>query len=173
MVTIWDVRYTADSVFERCCRAVQLGTMVGFAELGTAFDPKAQIRSVFQTTSVFLAISRITLGAQYGVLAWQIRDHQRSKKPMMITAALHFTAAVIYLGLSFSYISRENSLTYIFWYITGIAEMGLHLGLSQIWKVLSFKGTHFGERMNLLTLIILGEGRCPDLNIGQILAHSV
>lgn len=37
--------------------------------------------------------------------------------------------------------------------------MVLHLSFSNLSDVLTFNGTHFGERLNLLTLIILGEGK--------------
>jgi low temperature requirement protein LtrA len=158
-VTIWDVRFTADSVFERCCRAVHLGVMVGFAEIGTSFDPNDQIKAVFQTMSLFLAVSRFTLGLQYGVTTWQIRKYVDGWKPMAVTSALNFVASMIYLGVSFRYTDGRNSRVYIMWYSTGVIEMALHLAFSQMSKVLSFIGTHFGERMNLLTLIILGEGK--------------
>lgn len=55
--------------------------------------------------------------------------------------------------------SSEHSDKHLFWiwYVAGLIEMGaiiLHATLS---KTLSFEGTHFNERLNLLTLIILGE----------------
>ncbi|KAK7749974.1 hypothetical protein SLS62_008083 [Diatrype stigma] len=159
MVTIYDVRYTSDSVFERCCRAIHLGVMIGFAEFGTNFDPENQIKVIFQSLSLFLAASRFTLAMQYGLLAWQVRKYTDGKKPLITTAALHFIAAAIYFGISFRYDVGKNSRVYVMWYITGTIETALHLGFSNLSRVLSFIGTHFGERMNLLTLIIVGEGR--------------
>lgn len=158
MVTIYDVRFSADSVVARIGRAVHLAVMVGFAEFGTSFDPDDQVKAIFQTLSLFLAVSQLTLAMQYGVVAFQIRKYANGRRAMVITAVLHLIAAAVYFGVSFRYEDGKNSRGYIMWYITGIVEMALHLILSNLSPVLSFKGTHFGERLNLLTLIILGEG---------------
>lgn len=115
MVTIYDVRYTSDSVFERICRAIHLGVMVGFAEFGTSFDPEDQIKTIFQTLSLFLAVSRFTLAVQYGVVAFQIRKYAYGKRPMITTASLHLIAAAIYFGISFRYDEGRNSRVYIMW----------------------------------------------------------
>ncbi|KAI0128964.1 hypothetical protein BJ170DRAFT_355338 [Xylariales sp. AK1849] len=158
MTTMYDVRFTADSVLERCCKAVHLGVMVGFAVIGTSFEPDAQIKAVFRATSLFLMFSRLALTLQYGLVAWQIRKYVDGRRPMFVTAALHFVAAIIYLGLSFRFEGGKNSRVYLVWYIVGIVEIKLHLAFSQLSEVLTFLGTHFGERLNLLTLIVLGEG---------------
>ncbi|KAI5925371.1 hypothetical protein F4810DRAFT_708757 [Camillea tinctor] len=158
ITSLYDVRFSADSVLERCCKAIHLGVMVGFAEIGTHFDPNDQIISVFRSMSIFLAVSRFTLSIQYCVVALQIRKYNEGIRPMILTSALHLVAAAIYFGVSFRYDTNENSRVYIVWYVLGGVEMALHLGLSQLSDVLSFLGSHLGERMNLLTLVILGEG---------------
>jgi hypothetical protein len=78
VTTLFDVRFTADSVLERACKAVHLGVMVGFAEMGPSFNPDDQIKSVFQTMSFFLAASRFVLACQYGYVAWQVRGRTHS-----------------------------------------------------------------------------------------------
>ncbi|KAK6079917.1 hypothetical protein SCUP515_03758 [Seiridium cupressi] len=158
ITTLYDVRFTSDSVLERCCKAIHLGVMVGFAEIGTAFEPEAQIKSVFRAMSFFLMFSRLVLSLQYGLVAWQIRKYTVGRRPMLLTAAIHFIAAMIYLGISFRYTEGKNSRVYVIWYVVGVTEMALHLGFSQLSEVLTFVGTHMGERLNLLTLIVLGEG---------------
>ncbi|KAI0597805.1 hypothetical protein F4775DRAFT_602005 [Biscogniauxia sp. FL1348] len=158
ITSIYDVRFSADSVLERCCKAIHLGVMVGFAEIGTHFDPNDQIISVFRSMSLFLAVSRFTLSVQYCVVALQIRKYNEGIRPMILTSALHLCVAAVYFGVSFRYDTHENSRVYLVWYIGGCVEIALHLGLSQLSDVLSFLGTHLGERMNLLTLVILGEG---------------
>jgi low temperature requirement protein LtrA len=155
---MYDVRFTADSLLERCCKAIHLGVMVGFAEIGTAFEPDAQIKSVFRTLSFFLMFSRLVLAVQYGVVAWQIRKYTHGKNPMILTAAVNLAAAAVYCGISFRYDTGKNSRVYVVWYILGIVEMAAHLIFSQLTEVLTFRGTHLGERMTLLTLIVLGEG---------------
>ncbi|KAI1503799.1 hypothetical protein F5X99DRAFT_374463 [Biscogniauxia marginata] len=158
MTSLYDVRFSADSVLERCCKAVHLGVMVGFAEVGTHFDPNDQIISVFRSMSLFLAVSRFVLALQYGVVALQIRKYNDGIRPMILTTILHLCAAAIYFGVSFRYDTGQTSRVYLVWYIGGVLEMALHLSLSQLSDVLSFLGSHLGERMNLLTLVILGEG---------------
>ncbi|KAI2620637.1 hypothetical protein GGS26DRAFT_570434 [Hypomontagnella submonticulosa] len=158
LTTLYDVRFTADSVWERCCKAVHLGVMIGFAEIGTNFDPNNQIVSVFRTMSLFLAVSRLVLFLQYGLVAFQIRKYADGPRPMFFTAFLHLCAAAIYFGVSFRYDLGKSSRVFLVWYIGGVVEMSLHLSLSQLSHVLTFLGTHLGERLNLLTLVILGEG---------------
>lgn len=158
MTTIYDVRFTSDSVLERCCKAIHLGVMIGFAEIGTSFNPDKQISSVFKAMSLFLMMSRLTLALQYGVVLWQIRKYVDGRRQVLTTALLHLSAALVYLGISFRYEVGKNSRVFVVWYIVGVLEMAVHLGFSQLSSVLSFIGTHLGERLNLLTLIILGEG---------------
>ncbi|KAI1379633.1 hypothetical protein F4677DRAFT_338085 [Hypoxylon crocopeplum] len=158
LTTLYDVRFTADSVWERCCKAVHLGVMIGFAEIGTNFDPNDQIVSVFRTMSLFLAVSRFMLALQYGVVTFQIRKYADGKRPMFLTAFLHLCAAAIYFGVSFRYDLGKSSRVFLVWYIGGVVEATLHLSISQMSHVLTFIGTHLGERLNLLTLVILGEG---------------
>lgn len=158
MTTLFDVRYTADSVLERCCRAVHLGVMVGFAEIGTSFNPDAQIKSVFQGMSFFLGVSRLVLGLQYAWVGWQVRKYADGWRPLAVTAMFQWAAMAVYVGIAFRYQEGKNSRAYIVWYLIGVAELGIHLAFSQLSEVLTFVGTHLGERMNLLTLIIVGEG---------------
>lgn len=132
--------------------------MIGFAEIGTNFDPDNQIVSVFRTMSLFLAISRLMLALQYGMVTFQIWKYADGKRPMAFTALLHLVAAVVYFGVSFRYDLGKSSRVFLVWYIGGVVEMALHLSLSQLSQVLTFIGTHLGERLNLLTLVILGEG---------------
>lgn len=63
----------------------------------------------------------------------------------------------IYLAVSFLSVHEASSVVAVSWYIGAVAEVTVHLGLSSL-KALSLSDTHLSERMNLLTLIILGEG---------------
>ncbi|KAI1342573.1 hypothetical protein F5Y15DRAFT_309226 [Xylariaceae sp. FL0016] len=158
LTSLYDVRYAADSVFERICKAIHLGVMIGFAEVGAHFDPTDQISSVFRTMSIFLAISRLVLSVQYGFIAFQLRKFHEGMRPLLFTTLVHFCASMIYLGISFRYNLRDTSRVYLVWYIGGLLEMAVLLMTSQLSTALTFIGTHLGERLNLLTLVILGEG---------------
>ena len=48
-VSLFDVRFVADSVLERAAKAVHLGVMVGLAVVGPNFNPAQQNKQVFQT----------------------------------------------------------------------------------------------------------------------------
>ncbi|KAH9903928.1 hypothetical protein F4778DRAFT_733253 [Xylariomycetidae sp. FL2044] len=159
LTTLYDVRFAADSVVERVCKAVHLGVMIGFSEVGTSFDPKHQIISVFRALSLFLAVSRFALACQYGLVAFQVRKYAGGWRPLSIVAFLHFAASMVYLGVSFRYDLDRGSKIYLVWYIGSGFEFAIHLIFSRrLSETLTFIGTHLGERMNLLTLVILGEG---------------
>ncbi|KAK8049855.1 hypothetical protein PG994_011585 [Apiospora phragmitis] len=158
VTSIYDVRFTSESILERCCRGAHLGVMTGFAVIATKFNPDKQIMAVYRAMSLFLAVSRLILTVQYGLSAWQVRKFKHGRRPLLATAAFHFVAAVAYIVIAFRYGVGKNSRGYIAWYVIGLAEMALHLGCSQFSPVLTFIGTHFGERLNLLTLIVMGEG---------------
>jgi low temperature requirement protein LtrA len=73
-------------------------------------------------------------------------------------AAINFVVGIIYLGIAFAFKDNIPSHTYIVWYVFGGLELLANLGLSLVFQVLSFEGTHLTSRMRLLTYIIIGEG---------------
>ncbi|KAL7806175.1 hypothetical protein V8C26DRAFT_440219 [Trichoderma gracile] len=157
LTTLYDVRYVTDSVWERVSRAVHLAVMVGFAELGPTFDFFKEAKSVFRAMCLFLMVSRLMLALQYFMIVFQLRKHKEGRKPLMIAGGLHLLFGVIYLTVSFLSVNEKSSVVAVSWYLGAIAEVVIHLSLSSI-KALSLSDTHLSERMNLLTLIILGEG---------------
>lgn len=157
LTTLYDVRYVTDSVWERLCRAVHLAVMVGFAELGPTFDFFKEAKSVFRAMCLFLMVSRLMLALQYFTVLLQIRKHRETRVPLMIATGIHLLFAVIYLAVSFLSVHEASSVVAVSWYIGAVVEVTIHLGLSSL-KALSLCDTHLSERMNLLTLIILGEG---------------
>lgn len=163
LVGMFDARYITDSVFERLARVVHLGVMVGFAIIATNYDPEDQKRATFQTMSLILMISRLLLAVQYSMIIWHVRHYRKAKEPLGIMVGINLIAALIYMGISFRFTDSTNSHVYTAWYIIGVLEVLLNMGLSLCFKVLSFEGTHLTERMTLLTLIILGEGWCCAL----------
>ncbi|KAK7924003.1 hypothetical protein PG985_006057 [Apiospora marii] len=158
MTSIYDVRFTSESILERCCRGAHLGVMTGFAVIATSFNPEKQIASVYRAMSFFLAVSRFVLALQYALSAWQVRKFKHGRRPLFATSAFHLAAAIAYIVIAFRYEVGKNSRGYIAWYVISLVETALHLGCSQFSPVLTFIGSHFGERFNLLTLIVMGEG---------------
>lgn len=157
LVGLFDVRFVADSIFERIARAGHLGVMIGLAVVAGDFHPHSQDRKTFQTLSFCLMTSRFILAIQYATVIWHVRKYPRTKRPLALMAMIHFVAAVVYLGIAFSF-TEHDSLIYIAWYILAFVEMALNIGLSLVSDVLSLKGTHLVNRMILLTFIIIGEG---------------
>lgn len=49
LTSSYDVRFLTDSIFERCCRAVHLGVLVGFVVISPNFNLSRQDSSVLQT----------------------------------------------------------------------------------------------------------------------------
>ncbi len=48
LVGLYDVRYLADSVFERVARVIHMGVMVGFSVVAVNYTPDQQIKETFQ-----------------------------------------------------------------------------------------------------------------------------
>ncbi|KAL6701540.1 bacterial low temperature requirement A domain-containing protein [Trichoderma pleuroticola] len=157
LTTLYDVRYVTESVWERLCRAVHLAVMVGFAELGPTFDFFKEAKSVFRAMCLFLMVSRLILTLQYFTVLLQIRKHRETRVPLMVATGIHLLFSVVYLAVSFLSVHEASSVVAVSWYLGAVAEIAIHLGLSSL-KALSLSDTHLSERMNLLTLIILGEG---------------
>ncbi|KAI9897359.1 hypothetical protein N3K66_007215 [Trichothecium roseum] len=157
MVTTYDVRFVADSVFERCARAVQIGVMVGFSVVSPRFDPSEQDVPTMRRLSAILSISRIVLAAEYGSIIWHTRKCRISRLPLYLQAAVNLCSAFLYVGTLFFFDDKHKTHAFVVWYITGGLEMAATMLLSNLWHVLSFTDTHLMKRMSLLTIIILGD----------------
>ena len=102
-VTLFDVRFARDSVFERVCKAAQLAVMVGFASAGTRFTTRVQGDNVwaFQSLSLLLAGSRTLLAIQYTFNRRFFRGRMEdTAKGMKHIVAILGISSVVYLGVS-------------------------------------------------------------------------
>lgn len=104
-ITLYDIRFAQDCVFERLCKAIQLAAMVGFASAGTRFTTRVRDENVwaFQSLSLILAGSRMLLAIQYTINTAYLSPYQSMKqsvKGVFYTAMVHWTAALVYLGVS-------------------------------------------------------------------------
>ena len=98
-VTLFDIRFARDSVFERVCKAVQLGAMVGFASAGSRFSTRVQEENAwaFQSLSLILTGSRGLLAVQYTINIAFLRPTMNSAvKGLTITAIMFWTTTVCY-----------------------------------------------------------------------------
>lgn len=169
-VSLYDVRFSTDSVFERVAKAVHFGVMVGFAVLGPEWKPGTEIDDykIYKAFGLILMVSRLTLFMQYGVTLLYTKKYPKTIVPLCIIMASTLIAAILYGSLIAAFPTINNdtdgnpipaaSNMYIAWYIIGLFETLTRIGVSSRFPVLSFKETHLVQRMSLLTLIILGEG---------------
>lgn len=152
-VSLYDVRFSADSVFERVAKSIHFGIMVGFAVIGPQWHPGQYIDSfrVYRTFSVALAISRATLAIQYAVTLMYTKKFKKTVLPLCLVIASTSLAAILYAALFAAFPSikldengeriLQKSNVYIAWYVIAILETILTVAVSCIWRVISFKGT--------------------------------
>jgi low temperature requirement protein LtrA len=170
-VSLYDVRFSADSVFERTAKAIHFGVMVGFAVIGPQWKPGQEIGDykIYKAFGLMLMVSRLTLFCQYGVtLLFTMKKHTKTIVPLSMVMGSTLLAAVLYGALTPTFPrtlwnavgteAEQKSNVYIAWYVIALGETVLTVTVSCVWRIISFKGTHMVQRMSLLTLIILGEG---------------
>ncbi|KAK5653641.1 hypothetical protein OQA88_8671 [Cercophora sp. LCS_1] len=157
LLSLYDVRFVTDSIFERCARAIHLGVMVGFAVVAPKFQVGEQIAGTFQTMSIALMASRLTLALQYASIVWHTRAFKSSRLPLLLMVAANFVAAMIYLGLGFAFTGSNTGL-FAVWFVLAAVEAVFTFGVGLKWKVMSFMKTHLVPRISLLTFIFIGEG---------------
>lgn len=159
-VSLYDVRFSRDSVFDRICKALQLGIMMGFVFIGSEFDPR-EGNVAGHSFSLILMASRIILAIQYLVAFMFAKHYHTARMPFLVVMITLAVSAVIFFAVSFAfppYTAESEYKIYALWYIVGAMEVVTTIFASIKWRSLSFKGTHIVERMSVLTLIILGEG---------------
>ena len=165
-VTLFDIRFGSDSVFERVCKALQFGVMAGFAVVGPGYkigwapDDKEAPQAVrsFQTLSLILMISRLILAGQYAVVFWCLRGYRKVILPMFLHIVVLFAAAMVYMGLFFAFSIESGEQSLRAWYFCIGIETALILLVSGRYRFLSIRRTCIHERLGLLTLVVLGEG---------------
>lgn len=118
-------------------------------------------------------MSRLVLAIQYGFVLFHARHHRRSRYSLILATALHLLPAIAYLVVAFISSNNLERELFFIWDALGLMEMGAVILHSTFSKTLSFEGTHFNERLSLLTLIILGEGIIIlTKNISKIVEYS-
>ncbi|KAF3391478.1 hypothetical protein F1880_007872 [Penicillium rolfsii] len=162
-VTIFDVRFARDSVFERSCKAIQLGAMVGFASAGSRFSTTVREENAwaFQSLTLILAGSRTLLAIQYTVNVAFLRSSMKNAARGVTYTALVFWATTLFYLAMYLVFSGEYELRariWTVWFALFGVEIWMITGLSLLYPDLGFENTHLNTRMGLLTLIIIGEG---------------
>ncbi|KAK1638605.1 hypothetical protein BDP81DRAFT_513878 [Colletotrichum phormii] len=162
-ITLHDVRFSIDSGYERMCKILQFCLFVGFALVGSSFSPgtKEHNNANFQLLCNILFATRLLLVAQYSVALHFVRKKTKALNwPLSLTIVLFIFSGGSFYSMTpaFSPESGNGLGIYYVCNIILVIEVAITLGLSSIWKNLSFKHTHLTERMGLFTLVIIGEG---------------
>ncbi|KAL1795662.1 hypothetical protein ACET3X_005886 [Alternaria dauci] len=160
-VTLFDVRFSIDCVWSRLHKAIQFGIFTGFVYAGPVFDKYSTsgVEKSYRNFAIVLVIGRIAIAVQYAVVMWQGRMFRQTLIPLGLSAGVHAAAAVGYAITMVVFprgrVGLEEQLA---WVIISIVEGLLIFFIAMIWRIISFKYTHLTERLQLLTLIIIGEG---------------
>lgn len=177
-MTLFDIRFARDSIFERVCKAMQLVAMVGFASAGSRFTTRVRDENVwaFQALSALLAGSRLMLAVQYMInIGFLHKKMRMAAKGMFMIAVVLSASSFSYTGVSISkipsvllpcsnsrgqlYFAMSPTGPYIWtvWFGLFLLETLVVMGVSGYTPGLGFEDTHLNVRMALLTLMIIGE----------------
>ncbi|KAF2762113.1 hypothetical protein EJ05DRAFT_496983 [Pseudovirgaria hyperparasitica] len=178
-ITMFDVRFADDCMYERACKLVQCAVFVVFSLVGSHFQPtgsrtygisQTPSNETLQILSYALAASRALFAIQYLNVAYfcYIRGLKQVILPVVLNVLCYSISATA-LGLLSLAFRTPDYLRYVYvvWYATMVIEIICVLGVSAKWRDISFKHTHLVERMGLLTLIVIGEG---ILGIGKTIS---
>ncbi|KAF2263367.1 hypothetical protein CC78DRAFT_273413 [Lojkania enalia] len=163
-VTLHDVRFARDSIYERLCKTIQLIVFVGLALVGSGFNPGAVKADpkIFRVLCYTLVISRALLTVQHIIILLYVMAARYSKLylPLSLMIGIYTLATICFGAMVPAFRSEKLTHTgvYVVWYIVSILEGVGIIVISCFWRMLSFKKTHLMERMSLLTLIVIGEG---------------
>ncbi|CAE7026387.1 hypothetical protein PTTW11_04065 [Pyrenophora teres f. teres] len=173
-VTLFDVRFSIDCVWSRIHKAIQFGIFTGFVYAGPVFDKYSNTgdEKSYRNFAIVLVIGRLAIAIQYLVVMWQGRMFRQTLLPIGLSAGVHAIAAVGY-GITIAFPPRGATRLeeQIPWVVICIAEGLCIFLIAMIWRIISFKYTHLVERLQLLTLIIIGEGIIGMVkSIGTVIA---
>ncbi|POS77033.1 hypothetical protein DHEL01_v204570 [Diaporthe helianthi] len=128
--------------------------MISFTEVAPFFDALHKMTGVSMTL--------VVLFAQNAIILWHLRHYRKAWTPMLITVLVPLITAFCYAGMLAAASTSPSSqlATHDVLFVISVFEIvgNLANSLFQKYKVVSFEGSHLAERLNLLTLIILGEG---------------
>jgi len=97
-VTLFDVRFSIDCVWNRFHKAIQFGIFTGFVYAGPVFDKYSTsgVEKSYRNFAIVLVIGRIAIAVQYAVVMWQGRMFRQTLIPLGLSAGVHAAAAICY-----------------------------------------------------------------------------
>lgn len=163
-ITLHDVRFARDTVYERACKVVQFVVFVGLALAGSKFELGGgrQTNMNFRTLCYVLVLSRAMLALQYAFVLVAVARKRFSKLylPIGLNIAVYAGAVAVFVAMTPAF--EDDAVAppgffWLWWVVLFLEGVGT-ITISCFWRMLSFKKTHLVERMGLLTLIVIGEG---------------
>jgi len=102
--TLYDIRFSVDSVYERTVKLVHFGVMIGFAATTLAWNPLDPSLTThmmnLKSMCVTLMASRWALGVQYGVAAYYSKRYRKGTTPLVIHSVVMLLCGFGYLAVS-------------------------------------------------------------------------
>ena len=97
-ITVFDVRFSIDCVWNRLHKAIQFGVFTGFVFAGPLFDryDYSSDAQFYRHFAIVLVVSRAALAVQYAVVMWQGRIFRQTLLPMGLNILVHSLAAMSY-----------------------------------------------------------------------------
>ncbi|KAF2688788.1 hypothetical protein K458DRAFT_243114, partial [Lentithecium fluviatile CBS 122367] len=169
-VVCFDARFAADSVWERTCKALHFCVFAAFALVGYKFQPvapdpeKSTPHWIYRLLCWVLFSSRLTLAVQYAVTTVILSRGKNKRlqllKPLALQTAIFSAASMVFGGLYAGFPNKRSAIAGDIGAMYGmiLVELFGTIGVSSVWRKLSFRATHVAERLGLLGLIIIGEG---------------
>lgn len=178
-ITIFDVRFAADSVFERVCKLCQFISFVIFAAVGANFNPgtyeSMKYYRIYETMATVIGLVRLLLAIQYTIVAaFVCRKYKNLIIPFILIIFTFLISGACFIAVgttcatwcskltasqtSWGFKYKSISHIHVVWWVLLPVESLIIVTISSIWRMLSFKETHMNERLSLLTMIIIGEG---------------
>jgi hypothetical protein len=103
-VTLLDVRFSVDSVYERVCKSIHFLVMAAFSSVTTTWNPLSPTEpdtiQALRTITLALMFSRFVLMIQYFVVMLFARAHGKAMLPLALHVLTMGIAGGIYLGVS-------------------------------------------------------------------------
>lgn len=116
--------------------------------------------------------SRLVLAIQYGVVLFYARRNRRSRNNLALAVLLHLVPALIYMAATIASAAGSKAKVDHLWWAVALAELTALMVHAILSKTVSFSGTHLTERLNLLTLIVIGEGIVHHLSVQSFVCPS-
>jgi low temperature requirement protein LtrA len=165
-ISLYDVRFGFDSLFERFTKATHFVAFIGFASATGCLemDPPAEKKSAdlsgFESLNVLMIVTRVVFAIQYGVAAFLVgRKHKPALVPLALTSLMYGFASFVYgMLLKFFLLDHGETQSFYGYYAVIALELVALSWINSKYTSISFTDTHLHKRTMVLTMMILGEG---------------